>query len=834
MIRISHLIAVVFKRRNPLHKRKDSSLVKQTTRKLRLDALESRNLLSCAGFADPGVLTESLDSSIAECRATEAIATTRDANVIYFDLDDAPFCGPLPKEAHEALMRRIQMGNAVSATESEAIFETHSDDNTLEQVERVKPLGASQASIKQFNFDAEALDVGGTTYSSGSGGSGSDSGGSGSSGGSTSGGSTSSGGTHEYCSHNPWLCGGLGSSSSGGASGGNSKPGFYLITNDYDEIELQLWATDADETSERNENLQLVPSNLPIKDQSLTKNGNTYVFTVKLDVSSYGTINGSFKVVDCDGRESPRVDVCVRPVKITGFEIQEKAPGAENFTSLEDSHVVWQENSNRVYFNALGDIDRDDPDDCAAFMSLFTYQVKGQAWTWDSTENDYVRSNTWNSFNGLNGGLGVYNLKIDLYANNQKFDSLPDNARYCFNAVSSVAWENSQESLTPGETSSHLNLISDGSNGYKAFVEQPLNTSTGALNPEKNIATARVTLAVQLPVGMTATVCVDWFDPDNPIDCTITASGYGKGKRDNHGTISQISSNVLTFNVVTGTRFGFVTLTINGGYAGDNYILAAHPNFGVMERAEVRNNNVVVPVTDNNASGGSSSSGGSSGGDDAYAAFLDKTSMLTVWRSLWVERDRMTLTFPNESVLTADSVLIDGIVETQLARACVDVKEYSPNNFVLVQGVEKDNPQAYWENYLTYRDCPVSSNSFWAIYSIGAFNTVRVSPTIRNGNVVAVYNWKIDAKLIEWNDRYPNSTISDASLLKRRIFLHELGHFLGLEHESTGVMWMDVNEEGELRDLQSLIDSENIVFTIDNLKTIQAQSMPIVVQGFED
>ena len=834
MIRISHLIAAVFKRRNPLHKRKESSFAKQTTRKLRLDSLESRNLLSCAGFADPGVLAESLDSSIAECRAAEVVANARDADVIYFDLDDAPFYGPLPKEAHEAYRRRIQSGNAVSAAESEAIFETHSHDNTLEPAERVKPLAASQASIKQYNFDAETLDVGGTTYSSGSGGSGSDSGGGGSSGGSTSGGSTSSGGTHEYCSHKPWLCGGLGSSSSGGASGGNSKPGFYLITDDSDEIVLVLNAGDEDENSERNENLQLVPSSLPIKDQSLTKIGNTYVFTVKLDVSSYGTINGSFKVVDCDGRESPSVDVCVRPVKITGFEIQEKAPGAETFTSLEDDHVVWRENLNRVGFNVLGDIDGDDPDDCAAFMSLFTYQVKGQAWTWDSTENDYVRSNTWNSFNGLNGGLGVYNLEIDLYANNQKFKSLPDNARYCFNAVSSVAWENSQESLTPEETSSHLNLISDGSNGVKAFVEQPLNTSTGALNPEKNIATARVTLAVQLPVGMTATVYVDWFDPDNPIGSTITASGYGKGKRDNHGTISQISSNVLTFNVVTGRRSGFVTLTINGGYAGDNYILAAHPNFGVMERAEVRNNNVVVPVTDNNASGGSSSSGGSSGGDDAYAAFLDKTSMLTVWRSLWVERDRMTFTFPTENVQTAASVLIDGIVETQLARACVDVKEYSPNNFVLVQGVEKDDPQAYWGNYLTYRDCPVSSNSFWAIYSIGAFNTVRGACATRGGNTLVAYNWNIAAELAKWNDKHPNSTISVASLLYRRITLHELGHFLGLQDGSTGVMWSEEKEEDEDLNLQALIDSENIVFTIDNLKTIQSQSMPIVVQGFED
>ena len=824
MICISHLIAVAFKRRNPLHKRKDSSLAKQTTRKLRLDALESRNLLSCAGFADPGVLTESLDSSIAECRATEAIATPRDADVIYFDLDDAPFYGPLPKEAHEAYRRLIQKGSALSAAESDAIVETHSHDNTLEPAERVKPLAASQASIKEYNFDAETFDVGGTTYSSGSGGSGSDSGGGGSSGGSTSGGSTSSGGTHEYCSHNPWLCGGLGSSSSGGASGGNSKPGFYLITNDYDEIELQLWAGDADETSERNENLQLVASNLPIKDQSLTKNGNTYVFTVKLDVSSYGTINGSFKVVDCHGRESPSVDVCVRPVKITGFEIQEKAPGAETYTSLEDYHVVWQENSNRVGFNVLGNIDGDDPDDCAAFTNLFTYQVKGQAWTWDSTANEYVRSNTWNNFNG---GLGVYNLKIDLYANNQKFKSLPDNDRYCFNAVSSVAWENAPIVSTPGETSSHLNLISDGSNGVKAFVEQPLNTSTGALNPEKNIATARVTLAVQLPAGMTGTVHVDWFDPDNPIGSTITASGYGKGKRDNHGTISQISSNVLTFDAQTNTRL--LTLTIDGGYAGDNYILAAHPNLGVMGRAEVRNNNVVVPVIDNNASGGSSSSGGSSEGDYAYVT-LDKTSMLTVWRSLWVERDQMTYTSVTGSVEIADPVPIDGIVSSELARGCITIRGYSPNTRPTVPGIYSYGSTEESQNYTESRDLAMPTNTSWTLLSVGGFKSDICAGFFVSNNIVVFSDLIVD-EVQDWNRDH--ETTYSASDAVRRTALHEIGHAFGL-----GDITLDEGEEitddhvgimvtGAGFDWDYRMAPENMAFTIDNLQQIQSRLCPV-------
>ena len=99
---------------------------------------------------------------------------------------------------------------------------------------------------------------------------------------------------------------------------------------------------------------------------------------------------------------------------------------------------------------------------------------------------------------------------------------------------------------------------------------------------------------------------------------------------------------------------------------------------------------------------------------------------------------------------------------------------------------------------------------------------------------MVAYNWNIAAELAKWNDKHPNSTISVASLLYRRITLHELGHFLGLQDGSTGVMWSEEKEEDEDLNLQALIDSENIVFTIDNLKTIQSQSMPIVVQGFED
>ena len=61
MIRVSHLIAVFFKRGNPLHKRKESSFAKQTTRKLRLD---SSNRATC--FLAQDSLTESPESLLVE------------------------------------------------------------------------------------------------------------------------------------------------------------------------------------------------------------------------------------------------------------------------------------------------------------------------------------------------------------------------------------------------------------------------------------------------------------------------------------------------------------------------------------------------------------------------------------------------------------------------------------------------------------------------------------------------------------------------------------------------------------------------------------------------
>ena len=770
MKRFSHFIVLAIKRRIPLRKRKESTLAKLTGRKLRLDPLESRDLLSCVGLAntaDTAVQDESFERSNVEYRSNPVVGASQDVDVIYWELGEEPFCGPLPKDAYEAYMRWMQMDCGLSASESDAIIAMHHPDNTSDPVDRVKPVASSQAVIQSYNLDAEVLDGEVTAYTTGSGGSSSGgagmSGGSGSSGGSTSGGSTSSGGSHEYCSHEPWLCGGLGSSSSGGSSGGSSKPDFYLITNDDDEIELQLYAGDADETSERDENLQLVASNLAIKDQSFTKIGNSYVFTVKIDVSSYEALNGSFKVVDCHGRESASVDVCVRPVKITGFEIQEKAPGATEYESLFNEHVVWKENTNRLYFHTSPQVDYDDAQELRQFESLFKYQMKCKTWTWDSTEKTYLQTNdNWNSF-GFQ--IGVFDLKVELSQNNVVYKTYEDPQRYCVNEVSSITWKKKSETEA---TESHLDFY-EVSNGYKTYVEQPLNVENGELGALQNIASAQISIAIPIPSGLSGSVVFNWYDPDNPIGSEILPNHNHWGRRDNYGSLSY-NSNWVFFEG-NGSISQFVDVTLNNTHLGDNFILAVHPNSLAFPQSEINGTQVSVITTDSDA-------------EETISQVLKTSPVLTVWRTLWVEQDVAKYHDPDGGVRIASVPVIDSVLQSQFGRACVDVRVYTPNlvsetisDEVLIIHVDGDNLTRDDENisqYVVNRESPLPSDSFWSILAVGAFSCVQTS-------YLGLHREDHHALFI-FDDAIENSSITVTA--KRNIMMHELGHALGLEDPS--------------------------------------------------
>ena len=183
----------------------------------------------------------------------------------------------------------------------------------------------------------------------------------------------------------------------------------------------------------------------------------------------------------------------------------------------------------------------------------------------------------------------------------------------------------------------------------------------------------------------------------------------------------------------------------------------------------------------------------------------------------------MTFTYQTGSVQTADPVLIDGFVKTELARACVDIREYTPNLRIEFQGVEVitslDPPCLSLE-----RSSPGPSVSFWNVLALGSFRYDTTNKIAGNftQNVLLVYQWTVEANRLDWNDGHPYLQITDNLDCSRRVTLHELGHAFGLEDKKEeqykGVM--------SKKDVFLGLSPENLKFEDFELRLIQSKSKP--------
>jgi hypothetical protein len=347
------------------------------------------------------------------------------------------------------------------------------------------------------------------------------------------------------------------------------------------------------------------------------------------------------------------------------------------------------------------------------------------------------------------------------------------------------------------------------------YPEKTLDTATGIIGSLKNAATITVTVAHPIPTALQGTVHIDWFDPDNPIGSTKIPSdtnNIAASIRDNHGIILNLNPKTMVFNHNSSTRQS-AKLNIGNAYAGDNYIIAAHPNSGVLSKAKIdSDSNITVPAATQGSGG--SPSGGSGG---AQGIPLDKSPTLTVWRTLWAEKDVMT-----HNLETADAALIDGFVKWQLAGACIDLKEYSPNLSVTIAG---DVPRPDWtqtlhDKYSAIRNSPFTSDTFWTVHTIGAFehesdlhSEFVIPPNSNNPlNTIYIFNTKIQAS-------YPSSPENpDSNSAKRGTLLYELGHAFGLE---------DVTDENDA-EYNTIMGGEGLLenqsFSTSQLRSIQSQS----------
>ena len=400
----------------------------------------------------------------------------------------------------------------------------------------------------------------------------------------------------------------------------------------------------------------------------------------------------------------------------------------------------------------------------------------------------------------LNGETSVV-MKNTAPSTNQK--------RVGVTGVASVSWEQIDG------TANKIKLTNDNptanGGGQRCFPETDIN---GHWNDTIDV---KVSLVSAVPAGMIGNVYIAWFDPKNPIGSTKSWSvgpGIANTSQDNHGTISLTSA--LTFSAYTDMQHlsKSVMFTIPV-HAGDNYIVTAHPRSGIQGNWRFKADGKTLEYRV-----GDGTIWKTLGYDDA--PLHHQTSMLTVWRTLWAERDRMTFTFPSGSVQTADLPLIDGFVKSEFARACIDLKEYLPNPNTIVVG-EEIRPvwsTAVKNQYSAVRDSPGPTKTFWTVQMVGSFRHAGGAFGTHAENMVFVYNWAIKNAVNEWNTNNPNQQVTSLDDSKRRNSLHELGHVFGLKDNvySTGVM--------AYKNMYERLLPENKEFKLGEIQTIQSQSKP--------
>ena len=301
----------------------------------------------------------------------------------------------------------------------------------------------------------------------------------------------------------------------------------------------------------------------------------------------------------------------------------------------------------------------------------------------------------------------------------------------------------------------------------------------------------------------------------------VIAESIG-GDFDNHGeigwnsqyTVTAGSSHAFGSTMVfaPGTSTLYVKAIVVGAHAGDNWVFRAYDH--------TKNPNAI-------------SGGGSLHRD---------TEALTAWRRLWVEIDQMYIpsgfTGPNNMPLPyregldqlADAPILGAHLKSEFAKACIQVKPFTPNTHPQVAGDlivnhryndEFSNWKSDgWRKYSASRESQnQNTDSFWSVLAVGAFGIEPIKigtetytfPGAYHGNVAYVFNDVIAAEL----------TGTSYLVAQEVVLLHELGHAFG-QRDVIGPSIMGLGTFA----LATHIDNGWISFTTDQLRGIQKHGKP--------
>ncbi len=386
-------------------------------------------------------------------------------------------------------------------------------------------------------------------------------------------------------------------------------------------------------------------------------------------------------------------------------------------------------------------------------------------------------------------------------------------------SIQSVTWE----AVSNGAELTN-NPASNGG-GVRIFPEKA--TYNGDVLNKVNV---RVALSKAIPTGMSGTVYLDVLDPMN--QCTA----YG-GVDENGDEISLLVGNPYVYsNTPAGTETLPVTVspgtdnhgngtlnpvmslsfqadsasqnaefTISQANAGDNFIAVALPDVAAIaavrigtetESSVLKYNVPVLP-----------------GSSVQEFSTSHHTPLLTVWRSLWVEKQQMYIALGGVS-RTGDMPLLDGFVSEEMARSCVEIKEMIPENHTFsgslifetggsagndtLDGIDLSNVATIAENRHTFGVGP-DDNSYWTLFIIGCLGS--------NSPLGAHYTFANMILIFKDNIRsFTDTAIENGNSVstddfKRLITLHEIVHAFNYRggtlddgrHDSNNLMGKYVN-----------------------------------------
>jgi hypothetical protein len=372
-----------------------------------------------------------------------------------------------------------------------------------------------------------------------------------------------------------------------------------------------------------------------------------------------------------------------------------------------------------------------------------------------------------------------------------------------------------------------------------------------------------VTINPAIPQGMTGTLDLKVYDPDNALDDgALDTSADGDpdafdGKEhpdDNYGPSLVFASDKLTFTAEMTSQRTTATLGDDARQPGNNYIVAVSGDMAGTANHYYFDDEAVTLVHDDVAD-----SGGGSGGASAPLPPNLQTPKLTVWRTLWVERDSMgdpdTQSDPDKKGgfggNTGDIEFVPHLPDMSMmaaaySQACVTVRpvnvgdppddELEFQHYLDFWDEQNQQPEMDAINYGLDARNVESWSDFWTIQVIGAYEAGPSDqskwdydgetdyPALgytfihSNGGPIFIFEETIrDAAAA-----YPGAE-DDKTVLEQIVVLHESLHcFLGL-HSSDPVQ--DPSDFGADEGVmaRSAITGEGIELTHRQLRYIQTK-----------